>query len=395
MIEVELALHCPGCASVMVPDAVMHRALVPGAPRDYRPIVARLVRVRPGGGPCPRCGAAMSRAGLSGDEIERCDLHGCFVTAQDADGLHELVQVPKREVIEAWPAEIARALGDTHLHGDRLVAMGGGTPISIDAGEDMRLRVAIPALAGVRLVATPGDRTGGDAETGDSTFDREWKVLGPEPAVAPLVLPGGVRYLLRQAPARVTIDHGELAIDFQRDFDLAKVTSLVRVCREVAAVPQALDGELRGVAAALNGTVRGSAWTWRGGFTASVPCGRALAALEVALDARERLVTRLVADGSSPAGWGMLALRLEYTSGAPWLSSRVPGYVMGGEVAADAELVQAAKPASIEVGANGNPAPRCELVWRGWPPGLDQLRAGLRLAADLLGDASASAGPYR
>lgn len=392
MIEVELSLHCPGCGSAMVPDVVMQRVL---ATSGQRPIAQLAVKVRGGGGPCPRCGVGMSLAWLEGDEIERCGAHGTFVPAQDADALHELVQLPRHQVIAAWPAEIARALGDTHRHGERLVAMGGGTPVSIDAGDTMRLRVAIPALAGARLVAAPGDRTGGDAETGDAAFDRQWRVLGPEPALARLVLAAQVRDWLRRAPAKLTLDHGELAVELQRDFDLERVTTLVHVCRAVAAVPAALDGELRTLAAALNGTVRGSDWTWRGGFTASVPCGRALAALEVALDGRERLVTRLVADGSSPAGWGMLAQRVEYSAGAPWLSSKVPGYVMGGEVAADAELVQAAKPASIEVGTNGNPAPRCELVWRGWPPGLDQLRAGLRLAADLLGDASASAGPYR
>ena len=303
LVEIEPNWHCPGCESALIADA------------------RSPVRFSGTGQPCPRCGVKMMTGSLGDASVDRCARHG-WCASDELERLDPEPALPRRAIVDAWCAGIAAALPDAHGAGPRLVA----GDVMIDLGEEVRIRVAVPALAGTSLKMYFGDARGGDAETGDAAFDRAWRILTDRVELARLLFPAAVRTLCQRTRTvarglelgvEIGIAQGDVSIAFTRDFDRDRTLAVIGLAQALAARPEAIDGELRAVAAALGGTPRSGAWTWRGGFTATVPCGRAVATLEVA-DGR----ARLVAEGSAPVGWAQLVRGFAYRWRTPAAAGR-------------------------------------------------------------------------
>jgi hypothetical protein len=391
LVQVELGWHCAGCESALLADSILHQAL-----GDARPVRSQMITTGPGQR-CPRCSAQMSAGVLRDSHVDRCPEHGVWLSADELERLAPELARTRRDIQDAWVAHLGEVLDDVHIAGHRLVA--GSPPVAIDVDHDLRMRVAAPALAGTSLRMYFGDVRGGDAETGDATFDRAWRILTDQIALPRLLFPAAVRTLAQRTRTlsrgieigvELNVGQGDVTLVMSRDYDLERALAAISLVQAIARRPDAIDGELRAYAIALGGTPRSGAWTWRGGFTATVPCGRAVATLEVAAGE-----SRLVVEGSAPVGWARFTRNVMVRGERTYARSPFAGYFADGDAPLDADLLTAARPDTVQLGIPFRPAPRCEVAWHGWLPPLEQLRAALRLAADALGDAASSAGPYR
>jgi hypothetical protein len=322
--------------------------------------------------------------------------------------------------------------------------------IRVTIGSTVAIRATIPALDGAALVVRVGDSgIPPDAETGEPAFDRAWHVTTDAPELAALVLTQPARTAL---DATRTTDHGpvETAVQLSlrdgelevlrqdRDRSVARAVAAVDAVRAIARRPLEIRQDIAVAVATLGGRATSREWTWRGGFSATVPCGRIGGAIEQRLEAG-RSVVRVAAEGTADTAWGELRRRDLADGLSTWRTSGLDGMVVAGDATpfADAAAIAGFAPSAIVVGtreqapqshgptvvqtlpsgqalvvdpATGryavmDPDPkvlmprsaaatRCEIRWDGWLPLPPVLQRAVRWLAATL-DQTVPDSPYR
>lgn len=310
----------------------------------------------------------------------------------------------------AFLDDLAERLGAAR-QGRGLVVIERDRPIVIKVGSELSISADVPELGEAAMTARIGDLgLVPDARTGDPPFDAAWTITTPTPELAPLLLTRAVQRALDatrvpgglvETAVHLALGSGAVRVLRQDgDRSMERTVAAVEAVRAIARRPDEIRQELDATIAALSGRRLSSPWTWSGGIAATVPCGRSLASLAVALDG-QRPIVRLVVDAALDLAEAELVDQVDGRDGDAWQPLAISGMVARGDVVhfRDAAAIAAFAPTGIVIQKASAPrlreaTTRCEIRWRSWIPRLPALQGAMQWIAATFSDVTQSS-PYR